>query len=163
MKAAHVRVDAAKCVGHGRCDELAPEIFGEAGRCHCRLLLETVAADHEEVVGAGGLVAERQAVGRVEPVDEVAREGNFKLVGLPAVAHVEAENAGNTAAARAFSNQLSARAPDHRAGRRITFDRPRRADNFRQRVWSSGTRIFAANIGVRVGCGRDGCALCHGG
>jgi ferredoxin len=42
MKSAHVRVDMAKCVGHGRCYELAPEIFGEDERGHCRVLLETV-------------------------------------------------------------------------------------------------------------------------
>lgn len=33
-----VRVDLAKCVGHGRCYELAPEIFAEDERGHCRLL-----------------------------------------------------------------------------------------------------------------------------
>lgn len=42
MKSAHVQVDMAKCVGHGRCYELAPEIFGEDERGHCRVLLETV-------------------------------------------------------------------------------------------------------------------------
>lgn len=48
MKTAHVKVDAAKCVGHGRCYELAPEVFGEDERGHCRVLLETVPADLEE-------------------------------------------------------------------------------------------------------------------
>lgn len=42
MKSAHVRVDMAKCVGHGRCYELAPDIFGEDERGHCRVLLEVV-------------------------------------------------------------------------------------------------------------------------
>jgi len=37
-----VRVDLAKCVGHGRCYELAPEVFGEDERGHCRVLLESV-------------------------------------------------------------------------------------------------------------------------
>jgi ferredoxin len=30
-----VRVDAAKCVGHGRCYVLAPEVFSEDDRGHC--------------------------------------------------------------------------------------------------------------------------------
>lgn len=33
-----VRVDLDLCVGHGRCYELAPEIFGEDERGHCRVL-----------------------------------------------------------------------------------------------------------------------------
>jgi ferredoxin len=53
MKSAHVRVDLAKCVGHGRCYELAPEIFGEDERGHCRVLVETLPAELEE----GALVA----------------------------------------------------------------------------------------------------------
>jgi ferredoxin len=30
-----VRVDLARCVGHGRCYELAPDVFGEDERGHC--------------------------------------------------------------------------------------------------------------------------------
>lgn len=37
-----VRVKQEVCVGHGRCYELAPEIFGEDERGHVRLLVETV-------------------------------------------------------------------------------------------------------------------------
>ena len=37
-----VRVDLAKCVGHGRCYVLAPDVFSEDERGHCVLLLETV-------------------------------------------------------------------------------------------------------------------------
>jgi ferredoxin len=48
MKSAHVRVDMAKCVGHGRCYELAPEVFGEDERGHCRVLLETVPQQLEQ-------------------------------------------------------------------------------------------------------------------
>ena len=33
-----VRVDGAKCVGHGRCYELAPDVFGDDERGHCVLL-----------------------------------------------------------------------------------------------------------------------------
>ena len=32
-----VRVDPELCVGHGRCYELAPEVFAEDERGHCRV------------------------------------------------------------------------------------------------------------------------------
>lgn len=35
-----VRVDTAKCVGHGRCYVLAPEVFEEDDRGHCVVILE---------------------------------------------------------------------------------------------------------------------------
>ena len=38
----HVTVDMALCVGHGRCYELAPEVFGEDESGYCVLLRETV-------------------------------------------------------------------------------------------------------------------------
>jgi len=34
-----VTVDLARCVGHGRCYELAPEVFGEDERGYCKVLL----------------------------------------------------------------------------------------------------------------------------
>lgn len=37
-----VRVDRAVCVGHGRCYELAPEVFGEDERGHCLIEREEV-------------------------------------------------------------------------------------------------------------------------
>jgi ferredoxin len=37
-----VRVDPAKCEGHGRCFALAPEIFQEDDRSHCLIPNETV-------------------------------------------------------------------------------------------------------------------------
>ena len=37
-----LRVDRGLCVGHGRCYELAPELFGEDDRGHCDLLRETL-------------------------------------------------------------------------------------------------------------------------
>jgi ferredoxin len=37
-----VRLDSEACVGHGRCYELAPDVFGEDERGHARLLVETV-------------------------------------------------------------------------------------------------------------------------
>ena len=42
-----VRVDSARCVGHGRCYEIAPEIFGDDERGHCLLLQPEVPARHE--------------------------------------------------------------------------------------------------------------------
>ena len=42
-----VRVDSKKCVGHGRCYELAPEVFLDDERGHCRIERDTVAADQE--------------------------------------------------------------------------------------------------------------------
>ena len=33
-----VRLDAKLCVGHGRCYELAPDVFDEDLRGHCRLM-----------------------------------------------------------------------------------------------------------------------------
>lgn len=43
-----VKVDLAKCVGHGRCYELAPEVFGEDERGHCRVLLASVPPEQEK-------------------------------------------------------------------------------------------------------------------
>jgi ferredoxin len=44
-----VRVDRERCVGHGRCYEIAPEIFGDDERGHCVVLQETVPREHEGV------------------------------------------------------------------------------------------------------------------
>ena len=41
------RVDDALCVGHGRCYEIAPDIFGDDERGHCVLLRKTVPKQHE--------------------------------------------------------------------------------------------------------------------
>ena len=35
-----VRVDSIKCVGHGRCYVLAPDVFADDERGHCVLKLE---------------------------------------------------------------------------------------------------------------------------
>jgi ferredoxin len=42
-----VRVDASRCVGHGRCYVLAPDVFGEDDRGHC-------VPTHREVEGELG-------------------------------------------------------------------------------------------------------------
>ena len=41
-----VRVDAKLCVGHGRCYEIAPDVFGDDERGHCVLLRELVPEEH---------------------------------------------------------------------------------------------------------------------
>lgn len=40
-----LRVDLAKCVGHGRCYVLAPDLFEEDERGHCVVLHEEVPGD----------------------------------------------------------------------------------------------------------------------
>ncbi len=42
-----LRLDADACEGHGRCYMLAPEIFDEDERGHCRLRREQVPPDLE--------------------------------------------------------------------------------------------------------------------
>ena len=43
-----VAVDADRCVGHGRCYVLAPEVFGEDDRGHCVILLADIPAELED-------------------------------------------------------------------------------------------------------------------
>jgi ferredoxin len=45
-----VRVDPALCVGHGRCYEIAPAVFGDDDRGHCVVLAAEVAPEHQEAV-----------------------------------------------------------------------------------------------------------------
>jgi ferredoxin len=35
-----IRLDGRKCVGHGRCYVLAPDVFGEDDRGHCVVQVE---------------------------------------------------------------------------------------------------------------------------
>lgn len=42
-----LRLDPDLCVGHGRCYELAPEVFEEDERGHCRIPSEDVPAELE--------------------------------------------------------------------------------------------------------------------
>jgi ferredoxin len=42
-----VRVDSQLCVGHGRCYEIAPEVFGDDERGHCLVPVPKVPAEHE--------------------------------------------------------------------------------------------------------------------
>ncbi len=43
-----VEVDAALCVGHGRCYALGPDVFGEDERGHCELLRESIPRELED-------------------------------------------------------------------------------------------------------------------
>ena len=40
-----VRVDPEKCVGHGRCYDLAPDVYEEDERGYCRVRRETIGPD----------------------------------------------------------------------------------------------------------------------
>ena len=44
-----VVVDGEACVGHGRCFELAPELFAEDEQGRCRLLQRQATPDCEEL------------------------------------------------------------------------------------------------------------------
>ncbi len=45
-----VRVDLDLCVGHGRCYELAPEVFEEdEDRGHCRVRIERVEGEQAQL------------------------------------------------------------------------------------------------------------------
>jgi ferredoxin len=48
-----VRVDAARCVGHGRCYVLAPDVFGEDDRGHCVIEREGVPPELAEQARIG--------------------------------------------------------------------------------------------------------------
>jgi ferredoxin len=57
-----VRVDGTLCVGHGRCYELAPEVFGEDERGHCRILHAKVPPDLEKQARLGEANCPEQAI-----------------------------------------------------------------------------------------------------
>ena len=42
-----VRVDSEICVGHGRCYEIAPEVFSDDERGHCVISQATVTKENE--------------------------------------------------------------------------------------------------------------------
>ena len=45
-----VVVDDERCVGHGRCYEIAPEVFGDDEYGHCVLLVTAVGPDQRDAV-----------------------------------------------------------------------------------------------------------------
>ncbi|MFP6630433.1 MAG: ferredoxin, partial [Myxococcota bacterium] len=44
--AVKVRVDSERCVGHGRCYEIASQVFGDDERGHCVILTPEVVKQH---------------------------------------------------------------------------------------------------------------------
>ena len=48
-----VRVDLELCVGHGRCHMLAPDVFSEDERGHCKIANETVSPELEKQARMG--------------------------------------------------------------------------------------------------------------
>jgi ferredoxin len=58
----HVVVDADRCVGHGRCYSLAPEVFDADEVGHCVLLVEDVSADLESQAKTGEQNCPEQAI-----------------------------------------------------------------------------------------------------
>lgn len=57
-----VRVDLTLCAGHGRCYELAPDVFGEDERGYCRLLVENVPPDLEGQARSGAANCPERAI-----------------------------------------------------------------------------------------------------
>jgi ferredoxin len=48
-----VRVDANRCVGHGRCYVLGPDVYGEDNRGHCVILRSDVPPELHQQARAG--------------------------------------------------------------------------------------------------------------
>lgn len=58
-----VRFDATRCVGHGRCYVLAPDVFGEDERGHCVLLVQgEIPGDLADQARAGEQNCPEQAI-----------------------------------------------------------------------------------------------------
>ena len=58
-----VSIDTAKCQGHGRCYDLAPEVFGEDDEGYGQVIGDgTVAADHENAARLAEANCPEQAV-----------------------------------------------------------------------------------------------------
>lgn len=57
-----VRVDREKCVGHGRCYVLAPDVFQEDDCGHCLIASEAIPPDLEERARAGAVNCPEQAI-----------------------------------------------------------------------------------------------------
>ena len=63
-----LRLDGELCVGHGRCYMLAPDVFGEDERGHCRLLWIEVPAHLQGQARLGADSCPEQAIA-IEPED----------------------------------------------------------------------------------------------
>jgi ferredoxin len=49
----HIRLDADRCQGHGRCYVLAPDLFDADDYGHCVLLVDEVPAGREDDARSG--------------------------------------------------------------------------------------------------------------
>ena len=58
-----VRVDADRCVGHGRCYDLAPEIFADDESGHCRLVRADVPEGLQEKARVAAENCPEEAIG----------------------------------------------------------------------------------------------------
>jgi ferredoxin len=58
-----VRVDLDRCVGHGRCYDLAPEIFTDDADGHCQLLRADVPPELEEKARVAAENCPEEAIG----------------------------------------------------------------------------------------------------
>jgi len=64
-----VRVDGVRCVGHGRCYEIAEEVFGEDERGHCVVRLTGVPPELQAKARQGAANCPERAI---EVDDEAA-------------------------------------------------------------------------------------------
>lgn len=61
-RAVRVRVDGERCVGHGRCYEIAEEVFGENERGHCVVRLTEVPPKLQAKARRGAANCPEQAI-----------------------------------------------------------------------------------------------------
>ncbi len=57
-----VRVDRQACEGHGRCYELAPEVYKEDERGHCSIEREQVSPELEDQARVGAQSCPEKAI-----------------------------------------------------------------------------------------------------
>lgn len=57
-----LRVDLARCEGHGRCYELAPEVFDEDAEGHCVPRFESLPAELEAAARTGEVSCPERAI-----------------------------------------------------------------------------------------------------
>lgn len=64
-----VYVDTERCVGHGRCYELVPEVYDEDEYGHCRLISVAIRAQDEERARRGAVNCPEHAIRIEEELD----------------------------------------------------------------------------------------------
>jgi ferredoxin len=60
--AMHVSVDADECVGHGRCYEIAPDVFAPDDHGHCVVIARDVPERFEEVARQAAAACPEEAI-----------------------------------------------------------------------------------------------------